>query len=76
MIPERLHLGDVIGVASPSHIATPEGYESIFRAIEAMGFRFKAADHLFASDWGYAASAEARAADLNQLIRDPEVKMI
>lgn len=30
MLPERLHFGDVIGVASPSHIATPEGYESIF----------------------------------------------
>lgn len=26
MIPERLHFGDVIGVASPSHIATREGY--------------------------------------------------
>ena len=76
MLPERLRLGDVIGVASPSHIATPEGYASVFRAIEEMGFRVKAADNLFSSDWGYAASAEARAADLNQLIRDPDVKMI
>lgn len=41
-----------------------------------MGFRVKAADNLFASEWGYAASAEARAADINQLICDPEVKMI
>ena len=76
MLPERLHLGDVIGVASPSHIATPEGYASIFRAIEEMGFRVKAADNLFSCAWGYAASAEARAADLNQLIRDSDVRMI
>ncbi len=76
MIPERLRLGDVIGVASPSHIATQEGYAPIFEAIERMGFRVKAADHLFSSEWGYAASAESRAADLNQLIHDQEVKMI
>ena len=76
MLPERLHHGDVIGVASPSHIATPEGYASIFRAIEEMGFRAKPAGNLFAADWGYAASAHARADDLNQLIRDPEVRMI
>ena len=76
MIPDRLHFGDVIGVCSPSHIATREGYEPIFRAIEEMGFRAKAADNLFASEWGYSASAESRAADINQLISDPEVKMI
>ncbi len=76
MIPERLHFGDVIGVASPSHIATWEGYAPIFDAIERMGFRVKLADNLFSSGWGYAASAEARAADLNQLINDPGVKMI
>ena len=76
MLSERLRLGDVIGVASPSHIATPESYASIFRAIEEMGFRVKAADNLFSCAWGYAASAEARAADLNQLIRNPDVRMI
>ena len=76
MTPERLHPGDVIGVASPSHIAAQEGYASIFDAIERMGFRARPADNLFSAEWGYAASAEARAADLNQLIRDPEVKMI
>ena len=76
MLPQRLHYGDVIGVASPSHIASHEGYESIFSAITRMGFRTKAADNLYSADWGYAASAEARAADLNQLILDPEVKMI
>lgn len=76
MIPERLCFGDCIGVASPSHIATWEGYAPVFEAIERMGFRWKAADNLFSADWGYAASAESRAADINQLIHDPEVRMI
>ena len=51
MLPERLHLGDVIGIASPSHIATPEGYASIFDSLQNIGFRVKAADHLFSVDW-------------------------
>ena len=76
MIPGRLCFGDCIGVASPSHVATREGYAPVFEAIERMGFRWKAAEHLFDADWGYAASAESRAADLNQLICDPDVKMI
>lgn len=76
MIAERLHMGDVIGIASPSHIATREGYAPIFEALERMGFRVKAADNLYSADWGYAASAEARAEDINRLIRDPDVKMI
>ena len=76
MLPEFLCRGDVIGVASPSHIATPEGYASVFEAIERMGFQVRAADNLYSAEWGYAASAEARAADINQLIHDPAVKMI
>lgn len=71
-----LKKGDVIGIASPSHIATHEDYDPIFRAIEAMGLGWKAADHLFDADWGYANSDENRAADLNQLICDDQVKMI
>ena len=76
MLPGRLRFGDTIGIASPSHIASYEGYASVFAAVERMGFRVKAADNLFSADWGYAASAEARAADINQLITDKEVKMI
>ena len=76
MLADRLKQGDVIGVASPSHIATWEGYTSVFEAMECMGFRTKAADNLYADSWGYSASPEERAADINQLIYDPEVKMI
>ncbi len=68
--------GDVIGLASPSSIATPEGMGKVRTALEEMGFSVKLAERLFDSSWGYAASDTARAEGLNGLIRDPEVKMI
>lgn len=76
MIPEYLHPGDVIGICSPSHVATPDGYAPMIDALESMGYRVRLADYLYADDWGYASSPEDRAADVNQLIRDPEVKLI
>ena len=76
MLPPRLKAGDVIGLASPSWLATKEGYAPITMALEQMGFRVKYAKNLFANGWGYAASPEERAADLNELICDPSVRMI
>lgn len=76
MLPERLHIGDTIGLASPSWLATPERFAPIIEEMQKMGFRVKCADNLYANGWGYAASDTERADDLNQLIRDPEVKLI
>lgn len=76
MQPKRLKKGDTIGLASPSWLATEEGYRPIAEALEGMGFRVKYAKNLFANGWGYAASPEERAADLNELIRDESVRMV
>lgn len=76
MFPKRLHPGCTIGLASPSHIATPEGYAPIIDSLETMGVRVKTAANLFSSAWGYSASDVDRAADLSQLILDDEVDMI
>lgn len=40
--PELLHKGDVIGIVSPSHVASVEEYEEIMSRIENMGFHAKA----------------------------------
>ncbi len=72
----KLHVGDTVGVASPSHLAERETYEKIFTKIRALGLKVKPAPNLYARSWGYAASDRERADDLNALIRDPEVKMI
>lgn len=71
-----LKKGDVIGIASPSHIATHEDYDPISGPSRPWGWGGRRRDHLFDADWGYANSDENRAADLNQLICDDQVKMI
>ena len=72
----KLHTGDTIGIASPSHLAEKETYEKIFAKIREMGLNVKPAQNLYARGWGYSATDRERADDLNALIRDPEVKMI
>ena len=72
----RLCRGDCIGLAAPSHFATREGYAPVIQAMEARGYRVKTAENMFSSAWGFAASAEDRARDINQLIADDEVKLI
>lgn len=72
----RLHPGDTVGIASPSHLAERETYERIFAKIERLGLKVKPAPNLYARSWGYAASDRERMDDLNALICDPEVKMI
>lgn len=76
MHPARLKKGDIIGLASPSWLANEEDYKPIITALEHMGFRVKCAKNIFANGWGYAASPEERAADINELIQDENVRMI
>ena len=76
IIPPRIKKGDTIGMAAPSALATEQWAKPIAEALEAMGYRVKFARNLFANGWGYAASPEERAADINELIRDESVRMI
>lgn len=71
-----LKKGDTIGLAAPSWLATEQWAAPIAAGLEAMGYRVRYARNLFADGWGYAASPEERAADLNELIRDESVRMI
>lgn len=71
-----LRPGDTIGFASPCSLATEEGFAPILEAARAMGYRVKPARNLYAHGWDYAASAQERADDLNQLIHDEEVRLI
>lgn len=76
MLPLRLKKGDTIGLAAPCWRATDSWAAPIIKGLEDMGYRVKLARNLFKSGWGYAASPEERAEDLNELIRDEAVRMI
>jgi len=72
----KLKKGDTIGIISPSHVATRERYEGAIRQLEALGFRVKTAKNLYKDTYGYIAGDRERADDLNELVSDPEVKLI
>ena len=73
---EALRPGDTIGLCAPCWLAEEAWAQNVRAALEARGFRVKFARNLFAHAWGYAASPEERAADINELILDDEVKLI
>lgn len=74
--PPGLKPGDTIGFFSPSSAATAWAPQRFARArafLEAQGFRLKAGSLTGQQDHWRSGSIAARAAELNALIRDPEV---
>ena len=76
MRPPLLKTGGTIGLCSPSHVARREDYAPILAGLRALGFRVKEASNLYRDTYGYLASPEERAADLNQLVADEDVGLI
>lgn len=77
--PEKLKLGDTIGVVAPSNPIIGDNVEEINRArkiIEDAGFKVKFSKNLFSNTNGYSASAKEKADDMNAMFLDKEVKMI
>jgi muramoyltetrapeptide carboxypeptidase len=66
----------VIGLFSPCHVAEAERYAPMIAAMERLGFRVKLGANFYKDSYGYTASAEERAADLNALVADDEVGMV
>lgn len=79
IIPEKIKIGDTIGVVAPSNPIIDENIEEINRAkeiIENLGFKVKFSKNLFANTNGYSATAKEKAEDINEMFADKEVKMI
>jgi muramoyltetrapeptide carboxypeptidase len=77
LFPPRLALGDTIGIAAPA--SPPDKPEIIDEAIDrfaAQGFKVKPGKYLRKRDGYLAGSDEERAADINALFADPEVRGI
>lgn len=75
-IPPKLNKGGTIGIISPSHVADANRYAGLIAAIEGCGFRVKTGRNLYKSTYGYAASEQERADDLNAMAADDEVGMV
>jgi muramoyltetrapeptide carboxypeptidase len=75
--PPRLRRGDVIGLVAPaSPTPNPKAIPQGVRYLESLGYHVKAAPHLMARHGFLAGTDAQRAADLNALFRDPDVKAI
>ena len=79
MRPEKLVPGDVIGIIAPSDPITPELESRLARGIaffEAKGFNCRLGQHCKSQKLGFAAGDEEKAADINTMFADPEVKAV
>lgn len=79
MIPPKLKKGDTIAVFSPSGAATasvPVRYRRGRAYLESRGFRFREGSLTGQRDHYRSGTIAQRAAELNELIRDPEVRCI
>ena len=79
IIPNKLNIGDTIGVVAPSNPIIDENIEEIERAkkiIEQKGFKVKFSKNLFSNSNGYSATAKEKANDLNEMFSNNQIKMI
>lgn len=76
---ERLKVGDTIGIIAPSEPITEEYkryMENSIKTFEDMGFKIKLSKNIFKNTWGYSATPEEKASDINDMFADKEVKAI
>lgn len=74
-----LRLGETIGIFSPSSAVTawsPRRTERGIHFLEAKGFKIRSGSLTGAQDFWRSGPAEARAEELNALLRDPDVRCI
>ena len=79
ILPNKLNIGDTIGVVAPSDPLINENIEEIGLAkkiIEKKGFKVKFSKNLFSNTNGYSATALEKAEDINEMFLDKDVKMI
>ena len=79
IIPNKLKIGDTIGVVAPSNPIIGENIEEIEKAkaiVEKTGFKVKYSKNLFSNTNEYSSTAKEKAEDINNMFKDKEVKMI
>lgn len=79
LIPDKLKLGDTIGIVAPSNPIIGDNIKELEKAkqiVEKSGFKVKLSKHIYSNTNGYSSTAEEKAEDINEMFQDKEVKMI
>ncbi len=74
--PPPLKSGDTLGILAPARSVNPAEMEAFIRLVESWGFRIRKGDHLYDRQNQFAGGDEERAADIQRMLEDPEVRAI
>lgn len=74
--PKHIQPGDTVGIVAPSSPVTLQQVEGGLKLLEERGYKVKLGEHLWERDGFLAGPDEHRAADLERMFTDPEVKAI
>lgn len=75
--PGRLRPGDTIGLINPAGaVWEPVNIEIVVESLAALGFKSKLGKNLLSRRGYFAGTDEQRAADVNEMFRDPDVRAI
>ena len=79
IIPDKLKIGDTIGVVAPSNPIIDENVDEIMLAkkkVEEKGFKVEFSKNLFSNSLGYSSTAKEKAEDINDMFSNKDIKMI
>ena len=79
MIPKGLKKGDIIGVIAPSNPITENSMPEINNSIELLrknGYEVKIGKYALNNEYGYSASPQSKAKDINEMFADQKIKML
>ena len=79
IIPEKLKIGDTIGVIAPSSPIIGDNVEELNQAkkiIENLGFKVKYSKNIFSNTNNYSATAKEKADDINEMFADKDIDII
>lgn len=77
--PDKLNIGDTIGVCAPSDPIIGNKIEELEQAkkiIEAKGFKVEFSENIFSNTNTYSSTAREKADDINSMFADTNIKMI
>lgn len=74
--PPRLRDGDLVGLVSPGGVLDDAGIQRRVANLESLGFKVRVGEHIRAAYGGYAGTPMQRAADLNRMFADRDVRAI
>ncbi len=79
LIPKGLFQGAAIGIVSPSNPVIKElkgQFTQGVKFLEKLGFKVVIGKHVFSTSWGYAASPQEKAEDINRMFDDESISAI